>query len=52
MGKKLTTEEFVQKSKEIHGDKYDYSKVNYVHSHTKVKIYCNVHNEYFEQTPR
>jgi hypothetical protein len=27
MGKKITTEQFVEKAKEIHGNKYDYSKV-------------------------
>lgn len=29
MAKKLTTEEFIEKAKEVHGDKYDYSKVVY-----------------------
>ena len=47
---KLTTEEFVQKAKEIHGDKYDYSKVEYKSSHTKVTIICPEHGE-FEQKP-
>ena len=32
------TESFIKKAKEIHGDKYDYSKVNYVNNHTKVCI--------------
>ena len=27
-------------AKEIHGDKYDYSQVNYVNSTTLVSIYC------------
>ena len=26
---KLTTEEFIKRAKEIHGDKYDYSLVDY-----------------------
>ena len=47
---KLTTEQFIQKAKEIHGDKYDYSKVEYVNNATKVKIICPQHGE-FEQTP-
>lgn len=50
MAKKLTSEEFIKKSKEIHGDKYDYSLVEYVNSSTKVKIICKEHN-IFEQTP-
>lgn len=32
--KKLTTDSFILKSKDIHGDKYDYSTVSYVNSHT------------------
>jgi hypothetical protein len=28
--KKLTTEEFIKKAREVHGDKYDYSKVEYL----------------------
>ena len=29
---KLTTEEFIVRAKAVHGDKYDYSKVEYVNS--------------------
>ena len=39
---------FLKKAKEIHGDKYDYSKMVYVNTRTKVKIICPVHGE-FEQ---
>lgn len=38
MPKKLTTEEFILKSKEIHGNKYDYSLTNYINNSTLVKI--------------
>lgn len=48
--KTLTTEEFIKKAKTIHGDKYNYSRVNYVNSRTKIKIICPVHGV-FEQTP-
>ena len=34
----LTTKEFIKKAKEIHGDKYDYSKVEYVNTLTPVTI--------------
>lgn len=34
------TENFINKAKQIHGDKYDYSKVEYVNNHTKVCIIC------------
>ena len=47
-GKKrqLTTDIFIDRAKKIHGDKYDYSKVNYVDSHTKVCIICPEHGEF------
>lgn len=45
-----TTEEFIKKAKTIHGDKYDYSKVNYVNAKEKVCIICPIHGE-FLQTP-
>lgn len=48
--KRLTNNEFIIKAKEIHGDKYNYSMVDYKNSSTKVKIICLIHGE-FEQTP-
>lgn len=42
--------QFLEKAKAIHGDRYDYGKVNYQGSHHKVTIECRVHGE-FEQTP-
>ena len=50
MRKKLTTEQFIEKAKKVHGDKYDYSKTNYVNSYTKICIVCPKHGEFF-QTP-
>jgi hypothetical protein len=41
---------FIDKSKKIHGDKYDYSKVDYTTSVTKVTITCPIHGD-FLQTP-
>lgn len=41
--KRLTSDEFIQRSKEIHGEKYDYSLVQYINSTTKVKIICPTH---------
>jgi len=49
--KKLTTESFIEKAKKIHGDKYDYSKVEYTNNHTKVRIICPEHGEFW-QDPR
>ena len=48
--KLLSIEEFIEKSKKVHGDKYDYSLVDYVNAITKVKIVCKIHGD-FEQTP-
>ena len=47
--KVLTTEKFITKSKKIHGDKYDYSLVEYKNTRTKVKIIYN--GMIYEQTP-
>ena len=50
-GVKLTTEDFLKKAKEVHGDKYDYSKVEYINNNTNVCIICPEHGEFW-QTPR
>ena len=50
MSKKLTTKEFIERAKEVHGNKYDYSKVEYVNTQTKVCIICPIHGEFW-QTP-
>lgn len=49
--KRLTTEEFIEKAKQVHKDKYDYSKTNYVNMNTPVTIHCNIHNGDFIQNP-
>ena len=41
----MTTEEFILKAQAVHGDKYDYSKVEYVNNKTKVCIICPEHGE-------
>lgn len=46
----LTTEEFIERARKIHGEKYDYSKVVYVNTLTKVCIICPEHGEFW-QTP-
>lgn len=42
---------FIEKAKNRHGDKYDYSKVEYINSTTKVCIICKEHGEFW-QTPQ
>lgn len=42
-----TKEQFILKARQIHGWKYDYSKVEYVNNHTKVCIICSEHGEFW-----
>ena len=47
---RYTTNEIIDEFKKVHGDKYDYSKVNYVRTHDNVTITCKVHGD-FEMSP-
>ena len=47
MPKKLTTEQFIAKAREIHGDKYDYSKVVYVNAKPTVWVTCKEHGDFW-----
>jgi Zn finger protein HypA/HybF involved in hydrogenase expression len=49
MGKRLTQQEIINEFKKVHGDKYDYSLVNYINDSSKVKIICFEHGEYDQQ---
>jgi hypothetical protein len=46
---RLTQDEFVGKSKSIHGDRYDYSKSIYVNNHTKIEIICRKHGSFWQK---
>jgi hypothetical protein len=48
MSKKLLNDEFIEKAIKKHGDKYDYSKVEYTGSHNKVCIICSEHGEFYQ----
>lgn len=48
MSKKRTTEEFIEEAKKVHGNKYDYSKVEYINRHTNVCIICPEHGEFWQ----
>lgn len=52
IGKALafTLDDFIEQAKAVHGDKYDYSEVDYNLAHTKVLITCPIHGK-FKQTP-
>lgn len=40
---------FIEKSKKIHNDKYDYSKAKYISSKVKVEIICPIHGSFYQQ---
>lgn len=48
--KLLTTKRFIEKAKQIHGNKYNYSKVKYINNSTKINIICLKHG-IFKQRP-
>lgn len=45
------TDEFIEKSIKVHGDKYDYRDVEYIKNNKKVKIICEDHGP-FSQNPQ
>jgi len=49
-GQHLNTEDFIKKSNMVHNGKYNYSKVSYKDSYTKVMIICPKHGD-FAQNP-
>lgn len=46
----LTKDQFIEKARKVHGDKYDYSKAEYTNNSTKLCIICPEHGEFW-QTP-
>lgn len=50
MGKRLTTEIFIERAVKIHEDFYNYDSVVYITDEEKVKITCPIHGD-FEQRP-
>ncbi len=47
---RLSTDEAIERFRAVHGDRYDYSRVEYVSNSTKVTIGCAIHG-FFEQIP-
>lgn len=52
MEKKYTTDSFIEAAKLIHGNKYDYSLLNYKNCKEKINIVCNQCSSNFFQIPR
>jgi len=44
-----TLSQFIKKANLIHNFLYDYTKVNYINSKTKINIICNKHGSYFQK---
>ena len=40
---------FEKRARLIHGDTYDYSKVNYIDANTKVEIICPIHGSFWQR---
>ena len=47
--RRKTREQFIEETKAIHGDKYDYSKVEYKNNKEKVCIICPIHGEFWQR---
>ena len=48
MSKMKNTSQFIAEAIATHGNKYDYSKVNYTNCYTKVCIICPTHGEFWQ----
>lgn len=47
-GRIMTTDEFISKSIEKHGDKFNYSLVKFINTKTKVILICKYHGEFLQ----
>jgi hypothetical protein len=47
----FTKEIFIERAKEIHGENFNYSRVNYINSQTNIEIICNTCNNEFKSLP-
>ena len=47
--RRLPTEDFISRSIQVHGNRYDYFNVEYVNSSTEVEIGCSVHGKFYQQ---
>ena len=46
---RITEQVFLERARNIHKEKYDYSKIEYVDSQTKIRIICPVHGEFWQR---
>ena len=50
VSRQVRKEQFIESSRLVHNDRYDYSLIDYVNANIKVKIICPIHGV-FEQHP-
>lgn len=43
---KMTKDQFIERAKQIHGNKYSYNNSNVINSYTKVEIICPIHGSF------
>lgn len=46
MARKQTSEEFIEKARQVHGDKFDYSKTHYTRTSDKITVTCPSHGDF------
>lgn len=46
--RKITTEEFIARGREKHGDKYLYDKAVYIGALDKIEIGCRIHGYFWQ----
>jgi len=49
VNRKITNDAFIERANAKHNNKYDYSKLEYIHNTKKIVVICPIHGE-FEQT--
>ena len=49
MAKRMNKESFIEKAHEVHGDKYDYSKVIFKYAKEPVEIICPKHGSFWQR---
>lgn len=45
----LSTEAFIMRAREVHGDRYSYEKTNYISADDKVEIICSEHGSFYQR---
>ena len=50
MARKLTRDDIIDRFRLVHGDKYDYSKFEYINAITKGIIICPKHGEFLQSS--